>query len=145
MSVVYYKIPLQLSAVMEGNELATCSLAYSITRNLELIIITRFGEHRSDPSFGCEIWELDFELIVSARMWEEKLRQSLLRSVITHEHRLTNTEVSVAITNVEKFNVFRHFTEIKKRVDIHVTGIVHKTGEPFSFRTNMYLSPLCLD
>jgi phage baseplate assembly protein W len=145
MSAAYYKIPLQLKSVMEGNELPVCDLAQSITKNLELIIITRFGEHRSDPSFGCEIWELDFELIVSARLWEEKLRQSLLRSVTSHEQRLVQTEVSIAVTDIEKFNLFRQFTEIKKRVDIHVTGIIHKTGEEFSFRTNMFLSPLSLD
>lgn len=145
MAIVYYKIPLQLGQVMEGNELPTCNMFESITKNLELIITTRFGEHRSDPSFGCEIWELDFELIVSARLWEEKLRQSLLRSVTSHEHRLSNTSVDVAITDMEKFNVFKQYTEIKKRVDIHVMGVIHKTGEPFSFRTNMFLSPLSMD
>ena len=145
MSIVYYKIPLQLGPVMEGHELATCSQFDSITKNLELILMTRFGEHRSDPSFGCEIWELDFELIVSARLWEEKLRQSLLRSVTTHEHRLSNTAVNVTVSDMEKFNVFKQFTEIKKRVDILVTGVIHKTGESFSFHTNMFLSPLSLD
>ena len=145
MSIVYYKIPLQLGGVMEGNELPACDLQQSITKNLELIIMTRFGEHRSDPSFGCEIWDLDFELIVSASLWEEKLRQSLLKSVTTHEHRLSDTEVVVAITDMEKFNVFKQFTEVKKRVNIHVSGVIHKTGEAFSFHANMFLSPLSLD
>ncbi len=143
--MVNYKMPLQLARVMAGGELATCSQVESITKNLELILTTRFGEHRSDPSFGCEIWELDFELIVSARLWEEKLRQSLLKSVITHEHRLSDTAVTVTVSDMEKFNVFKQFTEIKKKVDIHVTGIIHKTGESFSFNTNMFLSPLSLD
>ena len=145
MGIVYFKVPLQLNAAMEGNELATCGLAESINKNLELIIITRFGEHRSDQSFGCEIWDLDFELIVSARLWEEKLRQSLLKSVTSHELRILNADVAVTITDMEKFNVFKQFTEIKKRVDIHVSGIIKKTGEPFSFNTNLFLSPLSLD
>ena len=145
MSIIYLKIPLQLKAVMEGSELPTCSMAESIRKNLELIITTRFGEHRSDESFGCEIWDLDFELIVSARLWEEKLRQSLLKSITSHEGRLASVEIQVAITNSEKFNVLKQFTEIKKRVDIIVSGVVHKTGEAFSFQTNMFLSPLSLD
>lgn len=145
MSIVYYKIPLKLAGVMEGNELPACDLEQSISKNLELIIMTRFGEHRSDPSFGCEIWDLDFELIVSASLWEEKLRQSLLRSVMSHEHRLSNTEVTVAITDMEKFNAFKQSTEIKKRVNLRVSGVIHKTGEPFSFHTSMFLSPLSLD
>lgn len=145
MSIIYYKVPLQLNAVMEGNELPVCDLVQSISTNLELIIMTRFGEHRSDPAFGCEIWDLDFELIVSASLWQEKLRPSLLKSVSTHEHRLTNVEVDVAITDMEKFNAYKQSTEIKKRVDIKVNGIIRRTGEPFSFHTNMFLSPLSLD
>ncbi len=145
MSIVYYKIPLQLSAVMEGNELPACDLIYSITKNLELIIMTRFGEHRSNPTFGCEIWDLDFELIVSASLWEEKLRPSLLKSITTHENRLSNVAITVAITDMEKYNVFKQFTEIKKRVDIHISGLIHKTGQAFNFRTNLFLSPLSVD
>jgi phage baseplate assembly protein W len=141
----YLKLPLKLEAAMEGHELPSCTLVQSITKILELIIVTRFGEHRADPGFGCEIWDLDFELIVSARLWEEKLRQSLLHSITTHEHRLTAIEVDIQINDVEKMNYFRKFTEIKKRVDIVVKGIIQKTGEAFSFGANMYLSPLSLD
>ncbi len=144
MSNRYLKLPLRLDLAMEGHELPSCTLVQSITKSLELIIVTRFGEHRADPGFGCEIWDLDFELIVSARLWEEKLRQSLLNSITNHEHRLTGIEVNIQINDVEKLSYFRKFTEVKKRVDIVVTGIVQKTGEPFSFGTNMYLSPLSL-
>jgi phage baseplate assembly protein W len=145
MGIVYYKIPLQLASVMEGNELPACDLNHSITKNLELIIMSRFGEHRSDPSFGCEIWDLDFELIVSPSLWEEKLRLSLLKSIVSHEPRLSGIEITVAITDMEKFNIFRQFTEIKKRVDINLAGLIHKTGESFNFHTNLFLSPLSVD
>jgi phage baseplate assembly protein W len=145
MGIVYYKIPLQLTAAMEGGELPACDLDASIQKSLELIIMTKFGEHRSDPTFGCEIWNLDFELIISARLWEEKLRQSLLNSIISHEYRVTNVEIEVAITDVEKYNVLKQFTEIKKRVDIRVNGTIKKTGETFTFHTNLFLSPLAVD
>ena len=145
MNSIYYKIPLQLSGLLEGNELSTCDLRDSISKTLELIIMTRFGEHRHDPSFGCEIWDLDFELIVSENKWEEKLRQSLLKSITTHEHRLSDIQLSVAITEIEKFHLFKKYTEIKKRVDISLTGVLHKTGEAFKFSNSLYLSPLCVD
>ena len=145
MSIVYYKTPFQFKTVMDGHELATCDLMTSVTKNLELIIMTRFGEHRSNPSFGCEIWDLDFELIVSARLWEEKLRQSLLRSITTHESRLSDIDITVAITDIEKFNDFRRFVEIKKRVEIQIAGVLRKTGEAVNFRTNLFLSPLSVD
>jgi phage baseplate assembly protein W len=140
-----YNIPLRLTDAMEGKELPSCNLETSIQNNLELIITTRFGEHRSDPTFGCEIWDLDFELIISARLWEEKLRQSLLKSITTHEQRLAGVEINVAISDMEKFNVIRQFTEIKKRVDIRITGVIKKTGENLAFHTNLFLSPLSVD
>ena len=145
MNNVFYKIPLQLPRLLEGKELATCDLKDSISQNLELIIMTKFGEHRNDQSFGCEIWDLDFELIVSENKWEEKLRQSLLRSINTHEHRLSNIQLSVTITEIEKFHLLKKFAEIKKRVDIHLTAIIHKTGEAFSFTNGLFLSPLSVD
>ena len=145
MSIVYYKIPLQLQNAIEGNELPACDLEYSIRKNLELIIMTRFGEHRSDPSFGCEIWDLDFELIVSPAMWEEKLRKSLVSSITDHEHRLSAVEITVIITDMEKFNVFKNYTEVKKRVDITIKGVMYKTGVAFKFHTNMFLSPLSVE
>lgn len=141
----YYKIPLQLAFAMKGNELAPCSLAQSITQHLELILTTRFGEHRSDPSFGCEIWNLDFELIASVAAWEESLRKSLLRSVTTHEGRLSNIAINVSISDLEKFSIFKQATELKKRVNISIAGTIHKTGEPFSFHTSMFLSPLSIE
>jgi phage baseplate assembly protein W len=145
MSIIYYKIPLEISTALEGNDLPTCELSYSISKNLELIIMTRFGEHRSNPAFGCEIWDLDFELIISERLWEEKLRKSLLKSVTTHEPRLSDIELAVAITDIEKHNTLKQFTEIKKRVDIRLSGIITKTGEGYTFNTNLFLSPLSVD
>ena len=145
MGIIYYNIPLRVAAAMAGEELPLCDLDSSIQNNLELIILTKFGEHRSNAAFGCEVWDLDFELIVSARSWEEKLRQSLVKSINTHEFRLSNVEIIVAITDMEKYNTNRQFVEIKKRVDIHIKGVIKKTSEPFTFHTNLFLSPLSAD
>ncbi|CAN5898930.1 hypothetical protein BH11BAC4_BH11BAC4_14800 [soil metagenome] len=145
MNIIYYKIPFQLSSLLEGNELATCDLKDSISKNLELIIMTRFGEHRHDPGFGCEIWDLDFELIVSENKWEEKLRQSLLKSITTHEHRLSDIQLAVQIAEIEKFHLLKKYVEVKKKVDIQLSGIMHKTGESFSFSNSLFLSPLSVD
>ncbi|OLY95036.1 hypothetical protein BUE76_23035 [Cnuella takakiae] len=140
-----YRIPIKTDVIMKGHDLPTCDLDSSIKRNLDLIIMTRFGEHRCDPTYGCEIWDLDFELIVSARLWEEKLRQSLLRSIGTHEYRLANIDITVSISDIERFNPYKHTVEIKKRVDIGVSGVIKQTGESFLFQTNLFLSPLSVD
>ncbi|WP_276483640.1 GPW/gp25 family protein [Paraflavitalea pollutisoli] len=141
----YYKIPLQLDAVMKGNKLTTCDLAASIRQNLEMILTARYGEHRSDPSFGCEIWNLDFELISSVAAWEEGLRKSLIRSVTSHELRLTDVSINVTISDLEKYSLFKQSTEMKKRVNIQVVGTIAKTGIPFQYDTSMFLSPLSIE
>jgi phage baseplate assembly protein W len=142
MNYSFYKIPLELSSALAGNELPTCDLITSISKNVELIIMTKFGEHRSNPTFGCEIWDLDFEIIISEKLWEEKLRQSLLKSITTHENRLSDVKLSVDITEIEKYSSIRQFAEIKKRVNINLAGLIIKTGEAFNFSTNLFLSPL---
>ena len=142
MNTKFLKIPLPVSKLIEGQEILVCNLKESISQNLELIIMTRFGEHRYDFDFGCEIWDLDFELIVSENKWEEKLRQSLLQSITTHEDRLSEIQLSVKISEIEKQNLIRNYTEIKKRVDIVLSGVIRRTGESFSFNNSLFLRPL---
>ncbi|HTE02127.1 MAG TPA: GPW/gp25 family protein [Mucilaginibacter sp.] len=142
MSSIYYKIPLKLSNVLEGNELPACNISDSITKNLELIIMTKYGEQRSDNTFGCGIWELDFEIITSQNLWEEKLRQSLLESIKKHETRLSNVIIAVTITELQKQSFFKQYPEIKKCVEISINAIIKKTGVDFNFDTNLFLSPL---
>src|SRR4051794_40999835 len=100
-TIPYYKLPLQLSNVFQGQELATCDMRQSIDSNLNLLIMTRYKEHGGNPEFGCEIWDRDFELIGNKGLWEEKLRQSLFKSVTQFEMRLSNVEIIVTISQVE--------------------------------------------
>lgn len=141
----YYKYPLALQDIMQGKDAPTFDLGASISKNIELIIMTRFGEHRSDPSFGCEIWDLDFELIVSQGYWESKMCSSILESIKKHETRIADIQVVVTLSEVEKQNMAFNNPEIRKKVDIKVKAHVKKTGEPFNFTAGLFLSPLALD
>lgn len=107
--------------------------------------MTRFGEHRSDPTFGCEIWDMDFELITSKGHWEKKLCNSMLQSISTHETRLSNVEVVVVLSEIEKLNVVSQTSEMKKKVEIRIKGLINKTGEAYNFTASLFLSPLSLD
>ncbi len=131
--------------MMEGKDAPTCDIRASISKNIELIIMTRFGELRSDSTFGCEIWDLDFELIVSQGTWEKKLCNSILQSITNHEQRISNVEANVALAEIEKLNPAFKLPEIKKKVEIRLKGLIKKTGEPFNFGASLFLSPLSLD
>src|SRR4051812_45616461 len=134
----FYKIPLQLPSLMQGVELPMYDLGASISKNIELILMTRYGEQRSDPTFGCEIWDLDFELIISQGHWEKKICNSILQSISRHESRLAGVEVTVVLSDVEKYNLVFNYPEIRKKVEIRLKAVVKKTGEPFHFTAGLF-------
>jgi phage baseplate assembly protein W len=142
MPIPLYKKPFRLGNIFQGQDLDKQDIGASISQYIELIIFTRYGEHRFKPDFGCEIWDLDFELIISESMWEEKLRQSLLRSITRYEQRIYNVQIEVHIKEVNKFYPLRNVTEIKKKVEIIVKGKMQQTGENYSFNISLFLSPL---
>jgi phage baseplate assembly protein W len=145
LTIQYYDIPLQLSNVFRGQELPTCDIRISIDRNLNLLIMTRYKEHRGNQDFGCEIWDRDFELISNKGLWEEKIRQSLAKSVIQYETRLSNVEIVVTIRQVEKNQLFKEILEVRNKVEIRLNGIIRRTGEKHNFYANLYLSPLSIE
>lgn len=138
----FYKKPLRLKNIFENKDLQLTDPGRSISQHIEIIIFTHFGEHRHDYQYGCEIWDVDFELIASETIWEEKLRQSLLRSITRCEPRIYQVEVEVNMKEVEKKYPLRHVSEIKKQVEIIVKGKIQETGERYKFSTSLFLSPL---
>jgi phage baseplate assembly protein W len=142
MSDYSYNKPLRLRGIFEQKDLQGADSGKSISQHIELIIFTRYGEHRYNSDFGCEIWDLDFELIISETTWEEKFRHSLLKSIVNYEKRLYDIEVDIQMTEVEKTLSVNNITEIKKKVDITIRGRLQLTGEKYYFKTALYLSPL---
>ncbi len=142
MKTPYYNFPVDFSGFMTGSHLPLCSLKASIDQHVQLIIATRLGEHRSDPTYGCEIWDLDFQVVLSAGLWEDKLRQSLLETIKSHEKRLCKVEIKVKMTDAERHSILNDNPEMKKKVLIEVMGTMSKTGEAYSYKTNLFLSPL---
>ncbi|RZJ88914.1 MAG: hypothetical protein EOO20_12325 [Chryseobacterium sp.] len=142
MSDHFYSKPLKLDSLLKGLDFDHSEIGKSISDHIQLIIFTRYGENRHNPEFGCEIWDLDFELIISELLWEEKFRKSLLRSISEYETRIDHIDIAVKITEVENIFPLRKITEIKKKVDITIRALLKTTGEKYYFNTSLYLSPL---
>lgn len=145
MSHPHYKIPFRADLLFEGKDMPTCDLGESIAQHIQLLITTRFGEHRFDYDYGNGIWQMEFERSVSEARWEESFRQSVIKAVSEYEARLTDVDAELKIEMVEKVYPMKKFTEVKKKVIILVRGKLTETGEPFTFRTELYLSPMSID
>jgi len=141
-----YELPIRFNQLMQPNrDLATCELKKSIAQNINLIITSKYNEHRFDDTYGCEIWDMDFELIKNENAWRDKIAKSVVQSLSRHEKRLDAIESNIVITEEEFVNNSSGHKGVRKKIAIFVNGIVRETGETFSFRTNLFLGPLSFD
>ena len=130
----YYKLPVRLEKLFEGDirQLERCSELESIDQHIELLLTTCPGEHRFDPKYGCRIWELDFERIVSTEQWKELFTGYVMQAIFT---------LSVNLQEVVREEVLDN-RMIRKRVDITVLATLNSTGAPCGFGYKLYMGPL---
>lgn len=137
----YYSLPLNLEAVMQKREHPKCSLQQSVVQQLHLVITTAFGELQTDDSFGCSIWDNDFDNLTSGPRLKEIIRQSLLQSISQHEPRLAGTRVELQVEQQElQEEAFGR--RVKKRMDVTVSAMLIHTNEPFAYKDSFYIGPL---
>lgn len=146
METKFCKLPLDFGALLsedvENSRLASCTEIESIDQFIEMLIDTAPGEHAFDKEFGCEIFYLDFESIISHTRWEGQFSDYITQAITRYEKRLTNVNVRVIIDDTTRQdNVFEAST-IKKRVQVYVYGNLVHTGEKRYFYYVIYLGPI---
>jgi phage baseplate assembly protein W len=145
MSRVYHKIPLNIGDLLEKKDLPSCSLKESIAQNIYLLVTTKLGECRYDYTYGCELWDMDFELITNENKWTEKVTKSLEESLKNHENRLYQTKVEVLVSEQILPNISKNIVRVKKKLDINVKGMITETREEFFYNQSLFLSPISID
>jgi len=135
----YYQLPLKLGEVIRQEEHPKCVLSDSVAALLHLISITHFGECKYDESFGCEIWEHDFENISNTQLYKEQLRKLIQETLERYEPRLAVIRVDIQIDQVD-YNAGRRRT--KSRISLDVKGTLTKTNETFAFAEQFFIGPL---
>lgn len=138
----YYKLPFQPTALMNKKEHPKCSLAESVAGLVHLIAITNFGEYKHDESFGCEIWEHDFENIANTQIFREKLRSSIQKTIEKYEPRLTNLKVGIQIDQIDYRVIHRR---IKSRIRLKIDANLTMTNEFFTYTDQFFIGPLSYD
>lgn len=135
----YYKLPFQPQRVMNKQEHPKCTLSDSVAGIIHLMVITGFGDCQFDNSFGCEIWEHDFENIFNSQIYREKLRSSIQATIVKHEYRITNVNVGIQIDQID-YKLDNH--KVKSRVRLKIDAVLLTTNEPFSYSDQFYIGPL---
>ena len=146
METKFCKLPLDFEALLNedvgNNHLASCNEIDSIDQFIELLISTAPGEHTCDKEFGCEIFYLDFESIVSHTRWEGQFSEYITKAITRYEKRLMNVYVRVAIDDTTRQVSVSGTSTIKKRVQVYVYGTLVHTGEKRCFYYVIYLGPI---
>ncbi|UOQ55540.1 GPW/gp25 family protein [Hymenobacter cellulosivorans] len=138
MSNEYYRLPLDFETLLQRRALPRCSEEESIAQHLYLMLTTYFGESRFDPTFGCLVWEQDFEAMTNMR-WKDAVQRSVEETVRSHEPRLEQVKVQVGVDDFEMKGVSQR---IRKRLEVTIKAVLHRTNEPFAFRASLFVAPL---
>jgi len=134
----YYQIPLSFKALMSGESRRSyyCSLKESINQNIILIICSKFDHFRYDPSYGCKIWDTDFE-IPSEFKWTAQIETSIKEALEKYEKR---------IEKIEKFDVqLNKDVKVNRRsgqvLNVTIRGTIRHTNDRFEFSETLFFSP----
>ncbi|WP_109852707.1 GPW/gp25 family protein [Aquimarina sp. AU58] len=137
----YYSLPIQTKKIVSNKEAKQCNITQSIVNFIHLITTTHFGECVFDESFGCSIWNVDFDNLTTTNKLRDIITESLSESITSKEKRLKNVSLKVTIQQ-DEFRNISNLNRVKKRVDIKVNGTICLTNEPFSCLEKFYIAPL---
>lgn len=137
----YLQIPLALGEITRKTELLRIDTKQSIHEMVHLIAITSFEEVKHLPHFGSAIWEYDFENVLNYFLLNDQLRNSIRKSVLENEKRLSKVNVDLEIEQVESGKK-KHDICIKTVIKLLVSGLIKKTNEQFTHHESFFIGPL---
>lgn len=138
---IYYKTPISFKDLMEKKEIEKTNLEHSIAQYINLVATSSYGECKFDESFGCKIWEMDFDLLSDQNTLKDRIREALIMAIKKYEYRLDLADVEVSITEAKTAS-YNNNMRMKKKINVVVKGNVKKTNRPFNFFGYFFVGPL---
>ena len=139
----YLKLPLKFKDFFQQEKLPRCSLKESIFRNLHLLITTHLEENKQDPSYGSVFWEFDYDIHLSNDARREIVITTLKNQITDYEKRIINPIVEVNVKQME--SRISNLKQIKRRLEIIISGKLIRSNEPIKFQTGFFIGPLLFD
>jgi len=137
----YYSLPLQTKKIVGNKEAKQCDIKQSIINYIHLITTTHYGECIFDETFGCYLWNIDFDNLTTTNKLRDIITESLHDSITSRENRLRNVSIKVFIKQ-DEFKGSSSINRVKKRVDIKIKGTIRLTDEAFACLESFYIAPL---
>lgn len=141
MSNNFFTLPFNSKKIVSNVAHDKCDLKHSIAHNIHLLTTSYFGECTFDDSFGCSIWDIDFDNLSSTNRMKSIIVDSLISSLKEHEKRINKLEVNANIKQ-EELTTLNNSCIVKKKVTISIKGKVRKTNEDFHYTEYFYIGPL---
>ena len=139
----YLKLPLRFERFFEKQKLPVCTLNDSISRNLHLLITTATEENKLDERYGSLFWENDYDIHLSNDGRRELVMESLQQQIALYEKRLVNVVVKVNVKQSTMSDKLR--SQMRRRIEIIVSGNIARSNEPFEFQTGFFIGPMAFD
>jgi len=136
----YYSLPINFDSLTSLGHHPTCSLKQSIAQHIHLLATSYFGDCKFDESFGCAIWDFDFDNSMTELKLRDKLKKNIQTALTIHEPRLQNIDISVLTTQVSLTNTGA--PRIKNRIDVSIKARLTKTNDLFEYYEFFFLGPL---
>jgi phage baseplate assembly protein W len=139
----YYKLPLDLSRVLQKKDMPVCNLEESVAQHIHLLITTVLGENKDDPGYGCQLWDADFDIKATNNEIKEQVENSVRAAILRYEKRLSQIRVTAFVSQEEL--AMATGKKIKKKIKVSVNGILAKNNNPFQYSSYFFVSPLSFD
>lgn len=146
----YHQIPCSFKDLLSHRPVGKVSLVDSVQGHIFLLLTTHLGEYRYNPSFGCIVWEHDFELVYTLSSWQNRIEEWIKGAIETYEPRLSEPKVRVQIAEEEwqqqESTAGSVISAAKKRINVSVSGKLKATNELVDYPDFiLFFSPVSLD
>ncbi|MFY0254479.1 GPW/gp25 family protein [Chitinophaga sp. 30R24] len=139
----YYQIPINFSRILQKKDMPAILLENSIEQHIHLLITTVLGENKDDPHYGCEWWDTDFDIKASNSEVKEQVENAVKAAITRYEKRITQIKVAAAVNQEEL--LLADTRQMKKKIQVTVTGNIGKNNHPFQYCSCFFISPLSYD
>ena len=139
----YLKLPIKFDSFFEKKKLDRCTLKDSIARNIHLLITTQLEENNQDYNYGSQFWDHDYDIHMTNAIRREMILTTLKKQLQKYEKRLVKPIVEVNV--IQKEYRLTNNLQLRRRVEIAVSGQLTRSNEPFRFQTGFFIGPMLFD